>query len=59
VLQTAHFFDSFLLKVSVDQLSQNLYIPIKNQQGGGEDVSSFSGEKAWGQKETFVKNRQI
>jgi hypothetical protein len=26
--------------------------------GGGGDISSFSEEKAWGQKETFVKYRQ-
>jgi hypothetical protein len=26
--------------------------------GGGADISSLSGEKAWGQKETFVKYRQ-
>jgi hypothetical protein len=30
------FFDSFFLKVSVDQFSLSLYIPINNQQGGGE-----------------------
>jgi hypothetical protein len=42
-----------------------MYIPINNQkpainnhQGAGVDISSFSGEKAWGQKETFVKYRQ-
>ncbi len=51
-------FDPFFLKVSIDQLSQNLYIPIRNQQGGGPDISSFSWEKAWGQKETFVNYRQ-
>jgi len=45
VEQKAHLFDSFFLKVSVDQLSQNLYIPIRNPQGGGEDFSSFSGKK--------------
>jgi hypothetical protein len=26
--------------------------------GGGAGISQFSGEKAWGQKETFVKYRQ-
>jgi len=31
-----------------------MYIPINNPQGGGADISSFQ-EKAWGQKETFVK----
>jgi hypothetical protein len=31
---------------------------VLNQQGGGEDISSFSGENAWGQKETFTKYRQ-
>ena len=35
-----------------------LYIPIDNPQGGGVDISLFSGEKAWGQRETFVKYRQ-
>jgi hypothetical protein len=35
-----------------------MYIPINNPQGGGEDISSFSGKKAWGQKETLVKYRQ-
>jgi hypothetical protein len=35
-----------------------MYIPIRNPQGGGEDISLFSGEKAWGPKETFVKYRQ-
>jgi hypothetical protein len=35
-----------------------MYIPIRNPQGGGVDISSFPGEKAWGQKEMFVKNRQ-
>jgi len=55
----------FFLKASIDQFSQNLYISIINQQssivnemGGGADSSSFPGEKAWGQKETFVKYRQ-
>jgi hypothetical protein len=31
---------------------------ISNHQGGGADISSFSGEKAHGQKETFAKYRQ-
>jgi hypothetical protein len=57
-LQAAHFVDSFFLKVSVDQLSQNLYVPIKNQQGGGVDISSFSWKEDWRQKDTFVKYRQ-
>jgi hypothetical protein len=42
-----------------------LYIPINNQQssivnemGGGADISSLSGKKAWRQNETFVKYRQ-
>jgi len=42
-----------------------LYIPIRDQQspinnqlGGGEDISSFLGKNAWGQKETFVKFKQ-
>jgi hypothetical protein len=43
--QSAHLFDSFFLKVSVDQCSQNLYIPVSNQQGGGADISSASGKK--------------
>jgi hypothetical protein len=30
-----------LRKVSVDQFSQNMYIPINNPQGGGVDISSF------------------
>jgi len=42
----AHFFEIFFLKVSVDQPSQNLYIPIRNPQGGGADISSFSWEKS-------------
>jgi len=40
-------------------------IPIINRQssvldekGGVVDISSLSGEKAWGQKETLVKYRQ-
>jgi len=37
---------------------QNRYIPINNHQGGGADISSFSGKKPGGQKETFVKYRQ-
>jgi hypothetical protein len=45
VLQAAHFFESLLLKVSIDQFSQNRYIPITNPQGGGADVYSFSGKK--------------
>jgi uncharacterized protein (TIGR02118 family) len=36
----AHFSTSFFLKVSVDQLSKNLYIPIRNQQGGGAEPGS-------------------
>jgi hypothetical protein len=46
-------------------IESGLYIPIINQQspinnrlGGGEDISSFLGEKAWGEKEMFVKYRQ-
>jgi len=35
-----------------------MYIPINNPQGGGADIYSFSGNKAWGQQETFVKYRQ-
>jgi hypothetical protein len=35
-----------------------MYIPVNNAQGGGSDISSLSGEKAWGQKETLVKYRQ-
>jgi hypothetical protein len=31
---------------------------IVNEMGGGVDIFPFSGEKAWGQKETFVKYRQ-
>jgi hypothetical protein len=38
-----------------------LYTPIINQQssivnemGGGVDISSFSGKKAWGQKEILT-----
>jgi len=48
VEQTAHFFDSFFLKVSVDQFSQNMYIPINNPQGGGAGISYFSGEQILG-----------
>jgi hypothetical protein len=36
-----------------------MYIPIRNPQGGGVDISSFSGGEAWGQKETFMKYKQI
>jgi hypothetical protein len=36
----------------------NQQSPINNHRGGGVDIFSFSGEKAWGQKETFVKYRQ-
>jgi hypothetical protein len=32
-----------------------MYIPINTPQGGGVEIPSFSGKKAWGQKETFVK----
>jgi hypothetical protein len=35
-----------------------MYIPIRNPQGGGADISSFSGEEAWDQKETFLKYRR-
>jgi hypothetical protein len=35
-----------------------MYISINNPQGGGADISLFSGKKAWGQKEMFVKYRQ-
>ena len=45
VEQTSHFFDSFFLKVSVGQFSQSRYIPIRNQQGGGADISSFPRKK--------------
>jgi hypothetical protein len=45
VEQAAHFFDSFFLKVSVDQFSQSRYIPIGNPRGGGAGVSLFSAEK--------------
>jgi hypothetical protein len=41
----AHFFDSFFLKVMVDQFSKKMYIPINNQLGGGADISSLSREK--------------
>jgi hypothetical protein len=43
--QTAHFSDSFFLKVSVDQFPQNLYIPIRDPQDGGADISSFQAKK--------------
>jgi hypothetical protein len=33
------------MKVSVDQFSQNGYVPIRNPQGGGADISSFLGKK--------------
>jgi hypothetical protein len=36
----------------------NQQSPINNRLGGGEDISSFLGEKAWGEKEMFVKYRQ-
>jgi hypothetical protein len=32
VEQTAHFFNSFFPKVSVDQFSQSMYISVNNQQ---------------------------
>jgi hypothetical protein len=44
--------------VSVDQFSQNIYIPINSSKGGGVDISLFSRKKAWGEKETFVKYSQ-
>jgi hypothetical protein len=44
-LQTSHFFDYSFVKVSVDQFSENRYIPIRNQQGGGADISSFPGKR--------------
>jgi len=50
VLQAARLFDSLFLKVSVDQLSHNLYIPIRNPQGGGVEISSFSGDKSLGSR---------
>jgi len=53
VEQTAHFLDYSFLKVSVDQFSLNRYIPIRNQQGGVADISSFSGEKSLGSEENF------
>jgi hypothetical protein len=56
--QTAHFFNSFFLKVSVDQCSLSRYISTRNPQGGGADIFSFSGKKGWGHKETFLKFRQ-
>jgi len=56
--QTAHFFDSFFLKVSVDQFLQSRYIPINDPQGGGADISSFSGNKDRCPKEMFLKFRQ-
>jgi hypothetical protein len=53
VLQTAHFFESFFLKVSVDQFLQNRYIPINNPKGGGVDISSFSEGKSLGSPGNF------
>ena len=53
VLQPAHFFDYSFLKVSVDQFSLNMYIPIRNPQGGGADISSFAGEKSLGSEANF------
>jgi hypothetical protein len=38
------FFDSSLLKVSVDQFSLNRYIAIRNPQVGDEDISSDEDE---------------
>jgi hypothetical protein len=37
-VQLVHSFNSFFPKVPVDQFSSNLYIPIKNPQGGGKDI---------------------
>jgi hypothetical protein len=34
-----------LRKVSVDQFSQNMYIPINNPQDGDESISPFSAMK--------------
>jgi hypothetical protein len=36
---------------------QNRYISIRKLQGGGVDISPFSGKKAWRQEEAFVKYR--
>jgi hypothetical protein len=38
---------------------QNRYIPIKNRQGGGVDISSASREKARGQKKMCMKYREL
>jgi hypothetical protein len=32
-----------------------MYIPIKNPQGGGADISSFSGKKGLGAEENFLE----
>jgi hypothetical protein len=46
------YYQDALMKVSVDQFSQNRYIPISNRQspinnpeGGGVDISSFHRKK--------------
>jgi hypothetical protein len=44
--RTAYFFESILLKDSVDQFSQNLYTPIRIQQGGGADIFLRSERKS-------------
>jgi hypothetical protein len=38
--------ESPLLKVSVDQFSENLYIPVNDPSGDGFDISLFLWKKA-------------
>jgi hypothetical protein len=64
-----HFFflevSEVSVEVSVDQFSQNRYIPINNQQssinnheGGGADISSFPRKEVLSKKKMFVKYRR-
>jgi hypothetical protein len=52
VLQAAHLFDPIFLKVSVDQFSLNMYIPINNPQGGGAKFLRLQ-EKSLGAEGNF------
>jgi hypothetical protein len=43
-LTNVHKIDIFQLAIAIQQSS------IVNEMGGGADISSFSGKKAWNQK---------
>lgn len=53
------FFDPLFLKVSVDQLFKNLYVPINHQQSTVVRVAvqiffPFQAKKTWEQKQIIV-----